>query len=240
THGRDRLVPVRARGIERALADRARGHEACLALVVAFGFRGRRAGPVQRFPGLRDLLRAKTAVELVDLGLGDPHRCLGRSQRILVRPGIEPCHPGPGGDRVTFLESHFRHPPRLAECQLHLADVDVAVEHQGLVAAARALDPDGRDGGCENHRGADDDDPLAGRGTPQLAHCPPPLMPRRKMAKTIEASRRMRPTSPATMAWITRPWMVPTNSRTAASTSSPGSSSPDALPASSRRRTRSP
>src|SRR5690606_32820622 len=165
---------------------------------------------------------------------------LGRSQRIAVRLGIEQGHPGTGGDRVTFLERHVRHPPRLAERKLHLADVDVAVEHQGLVAVACALDPDGRDGDDENRRGADDHDPLAGRRNREPAHCPPPLMPRRKMAKTIAASRRMRPTSPATMAWITRPWIVPMNSRTAASTSSPGSSSPDALPASSRRRTRSP
>src|SRR3546814_5919980 len=35
THGCDCLVPGRARGIERAPADRARRHEACLALVVA-------------------------------------------------------------------------------------------------------------------------------------------------------------------------------------------------------------
>src|SRR3546814_12127475 len=68
THGCDCLVPGRARGIERAPADRARRPEACLALVVAPRLGGCRAGPVPRFPGPRGLLRAKNAVELVAHG----------------------------------------------------------------------------------------------------------------------------------------------------------------------------
>src|SRR5690606_42017874 len=119
---------------------------------------------------------------------------------------------------VTFLEDHFRDPSRLPEGQLHLADVDVAVQDQRAVVGARAPCPDHRDQNRGRDDAGGDDDPFAPEALGSGAHAPPPPMPRRQSANTPGASRRIRATSPAAMAWITRPGTVPTNSGTGAST----------------------
>ena len=47
-----------------------------------------------------------------------------------------------GGDDITLIESHLRDAPGLAESQLNLADVDVAIEAQCILVVMAAREPE--------------------------------------------------------------------------------------------------
>jgi hypothetical protein len=51
---------------------------------------------------------------------------------VPIRLRVQHRQAGAGTDGVAFVERHFSHAPGLAKGQLHLADVDVAVEAQGV------------------------------------------------------------------------------------------------------------
>jgi hypothetical protein len=64
---------------------------------------------------------------------------LCRHKGVPIRLRVERGQARAGADGITLIESHLHHAPGLAEGQLHLADVYVAVEAQRifLVTVAR-------------------------------------------------------------------------------------------------------
>src|SRR3546814_11278752 len=119
-------------------------------------------------------------------------------------------------DMIAFIEQHLRDAAGLAEGQLHLPDVDIAVQIEGVAVAAAPLHP--QPSSTDDHDdGRNDQDPLCRAGQADVLHADAPT-PRRSMANTPGASLRMRVTSSARMVCMTWLRTVPMNRVAAART----------------------
>src|SRR3546814_7120328 len=66
---------------------------------------------------------------------------VGGRERFLERLRVESRHMCARLDMIAFIEQHLRDAAGLAEGQLHLPDVDIAVQIEGVAVAAAPLHP---------------------------------------------------------------------------------------------------
>src|SRR5690606_14334673 len=130
TQPRGGLVAARLR-----LIDAARGREP--ALVQAALARELLLGVAQRRPrlpnvrlGALDLLRPAAAAVHCDAGLRDADLRERRAERVAIRRVVELGEKLAGLDPVALLAKHRCETPRHAKAEIHLADIDVAVQGQ--------------------------------------------------------------------------------------------------------------
>ena len=124
------LVARRAGCIDRALAAGARCQQATLALEIALGLGGERLGLSEGFARLGDFLRSQAAAQLGQFRLRHLHLGLRCRKCFPIGLRVKRRQARARADGIALIESHLHHAPGLTEGQLHLADVDVAVEAQ--------------------------------------------------------------------------------------------------------------
>ena len=80
--------------------------------------------------GLLDLLGTGAALQPRQPRLRLQHPGLRHRQRLLQRLRIEFRQQFPGGHRITFLKVHGPQPAAHPKAQLHLTNIDIAVQRQ--------------------------------------------------------------------------------------------------------------
>jgi hypothetical protein len=151
------LIPCGAGGIDRALAAGARCQQAALALKIALGLGGERLSLSERLARLGDFLRPQAAAQLGQFRLRHLHLGLCCRKGVPIRLRVERGQARAGADGIALIESHLHHAPGLAEGQLHLADVDVAVEAQCILLSMVARQPERQCAAKSEHDDGDHD-----------------------------------------------------------------------------------
>jgi hypothetical protein len=151
------LVSRRAGCIDRALAAGARCQQATLALEIALGLGGERLGLPEGLARLGDFLRPQAAAQLGQFRLRHLHLGLRCRKGVPIRLRVERGQARAGADGIALIESHLHHAPGLTEGQLHLADVDVAVEAQCILLSMVARQPERQCAAKSEHDNGDHD-----------------------------------------------------------------------------------
>lgn len=151
------LVACRAGCIDRALAAGARCQQATLALEIALGLGGERLCLSESLARLGDFLWSQAAAQLGQFRLRHLHLGLRCRKGLPIGLRIERRQARAGADGIALIESHLHHAPGLTEGQLHLADVDVAVEAQCILLSMVARQPERQCAAKSEHDDGDHD-----------------------------------------------------------------------------------
>src|SRR3546814_15380826 len=125
----------------RLLTGGSRREQLALPIKITLRVPGDGQGLIEGLLRLRNLLRPQPAAQFVEVCLCGRYGGVGGRERFLERLRVESRHMCARLDMIAFIEQHLRDAAGLAEGQLHLPDVDIAVQIEGVALAAAPLPP---------------------------------------------------------------------------------------------------